>query len=136
MDNARARALKLYIFYCTNGFDIHEFDREFHETEGFEYRKIGLPCSGKANLLYFLKAFEKGADGLILVICEKNKCHYHEGNLRSPKRAREVSLLLDEIGMGEDRVAILSVEDSNVLRVVAEIGKFQERIRKISLNYA
>jgi coenzyme F420-reducing hydrogenase delta subunit len=48
-----------------------------------------------------LKAFETGADGLALVTCPKNECHYLEGNLRAPKRVEEANCLLEEAGMGE-----------------------------------
>jgi coenzyme F420-reducing hydrogenase delta subunit len=122
------RPLKFYIFYCANSLDINEFNRAFHENEGTEYKKISLPCSGKADFLYLMKAFEKGADGLVLIICEKNKCRYHEGNLRSPKRAEEVNLLLEEIGLGGDRIAILHAEGKDMARIVACVKDFQEKI--------
>jgi coenzyme F420-reducing hydrogenase delta subunit len=94
------------IFYCSNCLDGTEFDRIAREEEGVEYTVISLPCSGKADLLYLLKAFETGADGLALVTCPKNECHYLEGNLRAPKRAQEANRLLEEMGMGRSWVTI------------------------------
>ena len=96
-----------------------------------EYTIISLPCSGKADLLYLLKAFETGADGLALVTCPKNECHYLEGNLRAPKRAEEANRLLEEAGMGHDRVVILSMNGKEVGEIVAKLAAFREKIRTL-----
>ncbi len=122
---------KLYIFYCSNCFDGTEFDRMIHEEEGVEYTIISLPCSGKADLLYLLKAFETGADSLALVTCPKNECHYLEGNLRAPKRAEEVNRLLEEAGLGNDRVTVLSMNDKGIEEIVAKLSAFREKIRSL-----
>jgi len=126
------KILKLYIFYCSNCLDINEFNRAFQEDEGVEYKSISLPCSGKANLLYLIKAFETGADGLMLITCEKNKCRYLEGNLRSPKRAEEVNSLLEEIGMGKERISVLALNGNGIGQVSPAIKDFRDKIRKIS----
>lgn len=129
------KQLKLYIFYCSNSLDINEFNRSMHEEDGIEYKIISLPCSGKADLLYLIKAFETGADGLLLITCEKNQCHYLEGNLRSPKRAEEVNLLLEEIGMGKDRIAVLSINEEGIGPVLSKMNEFSSSIKKMALQH-
>lgn len=124
---------KLHIFYCSNCFDGTEFERIAREEAeaGVEYTVISLPCSGKADLLYLLKAFETGADGLALVTCPKNECHYLEGNLRAPKRAQEANRLLEETGMGRDRVTVLSMNGEGIGEIVASLAAFREKIRSL-----
>jgi F420-non-reducing hydrogenase iron-sulfur subunit len=122
---------KLHIFYCSNCLDRTEFDRIAQEEGDVEYTIISLPCSGKADLLYLLKAFETGADGLALVTCPKNECHYLEGNLRAPKRAEEANRLLEEAGMGHDRVVILSMNGKEAGEIVAKLAAFREKIRTL-----
>jgi F420-non-reducing hydrogenase iron-sulfur subunit len=119
---------KLHILYCSNCLDGTDFDRMSRETEDVEYTVISLPCSGKADLLYLLKAFETGADGLALVTCPENECHYLEGNLRAPKRAEEANRLLEETGMGHDRVMVLSTNGKEIGEIVAKLKAFRERI--------
>ena len=135
MNATTVRPLKLYIFYCSNCLDINEFNRVLHEDEGVEYKNISLPCSGKANLLYLIKAFETGADGLMLITCEKNRCRYLEGNLRSPKRAEEVNSLLEEIGMGKERIAVLTLDEKGIKHVLPAMNDFRDKIRKMTLQY-
>ena len=125
------RKMKLYIFYCSNCFDGTEFEQMSREEEGMEHTIISLPCSGKADLLYLLKAFETGADGLALVTCPKNECHYLEGNLRAPKRAEEANRLLEEAGMGNNRVTVLHMNGKGVEEIVAKVAAFREKIRSL-----
>jgi len=125
------RKMKLYIFYCSNCFDGAEFEQMSREEEGVEHTIISLPCSGKADLLYLLKAFETGADGLALVTCPKNECHYLEGNLRAPKRAEEANRLLEEAGMGNNRVTVLHMNGKGVEEIVAKVAAFREKIRSL-----
>jgi F420-non-reducing hydrogenase iron-sulfur subunit len=121
--------MKLSIFYCSNCLVGTEFDRMIREEEGVEYTVISLPCSGKADLLYLLKAFETGADGLALITCPKSECHYLEGNLRAPKRAQEANLLLEETGMGHDRVIVLTMNGRGIGEIAAKLSAFREKIR-------
>jgi F420-non-reducing hydrogenase iron-sulfur subunit len=119
---------KLSIFYCSNCFEGTELDRIAREEEGVEYTVISLPCSGKADLLYLLKAFETGADGLALVTCPKNECHHLEGNLRAPKRAEEANRLLEEAGMGPGRVTVLQMNGKGIGEIVDKLAAFHEVI--------
>ncbi len=125
------KKIKLHIFYCSNCLDGTEFDRIAREEGDVEHTLISLPCSGKADLLYLLKAFETGADGLALVTCPKNECHHLEGNLRATKRAEEANRLLEETGMGGERVTVLSMEGKDIGEVVAKLAAFQEKIRSL-----
>ncbi len=119
---------KLSIFYCSNCFDGTEFDRMARDEGGVEYTVISLPCSGKADLLYLLKAFETGADGLALVTCPINECRHLEGNLRAPKRAEEANRLLEEAGMGPDRVTVLHMNGREIGEVVEKLAAFREKV--------
>ena len=112
--------------------DGDELSRLLNEEAGCEYKIISLPCSGKADLLYLLKAFETGADGLALVTCCKNECHYLEGNLRAPKRVEQVNALLEEAGMGDNRVTVLPMNGKGIEEIVSKLKVFREKIRGMS----
>lgn len=56
-----------------------------------------------------LKAFEAGADAVIVLACPEGVCHYLEGNLRARKRVENVKRLLDEIGFDGRRLNIYNV---------------------------
>ena len=134
MNRKKNKSLLVYIFYCSNSFNNEEFTRAFSGEGRDEKKIISLPCSGKADLLYFIKAFETGADGLVLVTCAKDECRYLEGNVRSLKRAEEVSSLLEEIGMGGERVAVLTANGNGVGHIVSYVTAFSEKLRGIGAD--
>jgi F420-non-reducing hydrogenase iron-sulfur subunit len=136
LDKRINRPLKFFIFYCSNSFNIDEFNSKFIEQDGDEHKFISLPCSGKANLIYFLKAFETGADGLVLITCSKDECHYLEGNLRAPKRAEQVNSILEEIGLGSERIAVLNMNGNGLEHIVPRVMEFRDKIRTMAPNPA
>ncbi len=120
---------KLHIFYCSNCFDGSDLDRLPRGGDDVEYTVISLPCSGKVDLLYLLKAFETGADGLALITCPRNECHNLEGNLRASRRAEEANRFLEEAGMGRERVVALSLNGKGIGELAARLAAFREKIR-------
>ena len=56
---------------------------------------VKLPCTGKIDVLYLLKAFEDGADGVFVAGCMEGDCHYLTGNLRARKRVDYVKKIKD-----------------------------------------
>jgi coenzyme F420-reducing hydrogenase delta subunit len=127
------KPLKLYLFYCANSLDSTAFRQDCAVMGAKDITMVSLPCSGKVNLLYLLKAFEKGADGVILVTCGGGDCKFIEGNLRAKKRSEAVEALLEEIGFGKDRMRIVQKNNDNgVQQVVDELHRLSESIRNQS----
>jgi len=94
------RPLKIYLFFCSNTLDADAARRYAKNQNDEQLKTISLPCSGKVDLLYLIKAFETGADGVVIVTCRKDACRYLEGNLRAVRRAEAVEALLEEVGLG------------------------------------
>jgi coenzyme F420-reducing hydrogenase delta subunit len=95
---------------------------------------ISLPCSGKLDILYLIKAFETGADGVAVMICKEGECRYLEGNMRARKRAEAVEELLKETGLGEGRVAVIQMDDGGIEPTIRKLEDF--RLRIAALNQA
>lgn len=129
MNITAVRSLKLFVMYCSTSYSHEELAGAIHHEEGDELKIIALPCSGKVDLLYLVKAFEKGADGLVLLTCPKNKCHHLEGNLRAVKRTEGVNSILEEAGLGNGRVAVIQMDDEGVPGVASRIAGFTSKLR-------
>jgi F420-non-reducing hydrogenase iron-sulfur subunit len=125
------RALKTYIFYCSNNLEASQFSGFCHGHEGNTIKTISLPCSGKVDIPYLIKAFENGADGVAIVTCKKNECRHFEGNLRAHKRAEAVEALLEEIGMVAGRMAVFECGKQDAGEVIKDIKRFIERLRNL-----
>lgn len=130
------RSLKLFVMYCSTSFSHEELSGAIHSEEGDELKIIALPCSGKVDLLYLVKAFEKGADGLVLLTCPKNQCHHLEGNLRASKRSDGVNSILEEAGLGKERVTVISMNDEGLEGIASGITEFTAKLRHMTLNPA
>jgi coenzyme F420-reducing hydrogenase delta subunit len=125
------RAGKTYVFYCSNHLEADQFAGFGRGREGEAIKTIGLPCSGKVDVPYLIKAFETGADGVVIVTCPKNECRHFEGNLRAHKRAEAVESLLEEIGLPAGRMAVFECGPSNVSQILGEINQFIDRVRNL-----
>jgi F420-non-reducing hydrogenase iron-sulfur subunit len=68
-----------------------------------------------------VKAFETGADGVLVITCPLGECHNLEGNLRAKKRALAVKTLLDEIGLGQGRIKLIQLQEGDTGKIMREI---------------
>jgi len=97
-------------------------------------RIIYSPCTGKIEMEYVLEAFEKGVDGVLVVGCLEGGCHFLEGNLRARRRTDRVSEILDEIGLGRERLKMVNLSDSMALEFVQQLQEMLETARTLGPN--
>ena len=130
------RALKIYLFYCSNSLGAKELSQCRDELKDHQLKVISLPCSGKVDVPYLVKAFETGADGVVIVTCELGQCRHLEGNMRAEKRAEAVDSLLEEIGTGTGRITAIHINEGKIEQTISEIRKFCARINQVKTTLA
>lgn len=125
------RTTTIHLFYCANSVTDAELQdlQTRLDTDGL--KTLSLPCSGKATIPYLLKAFEKGADGVVLCICPKSQCKHLEGDLRASKRAEAADGLLDEIGFGKGRVVVVAKEQGQGEALIDAVQQLQTKLGKV-----
>ena len=126
-----SRMLKIYVFYCSNNLEQDQLAGSWSGLDGITVKTIGLPCSGKVDIPYLMKAFETGANGVVIISCKQNECRHLEGSLRAQKRAEAVESLLEEIGMGKGRMAVIELKEHGIEQVISEIRDFFDSIKKL-----
>lgn len=94
-------------------------------------RIIKLPCTGKIDVIHLLRAFEDLADGVYVAGCEEGSCHFLEGNLRAKKRVQHAKELLEEIGIGGDRLEMFNMSASMGPRFAEVAQEMTDRIKKL-----
>ncbi|MBN1291708.1 MAG: hydrogenase iron-sulfur subunit [Candidatus Latescibacteria bacterium] len=97
-------------------------------------RIIRTPCTGRLEVGYFLKAFENGADGVLVAGCLEGGCHFQEGNLLAKKRVNYTRKLLEEIGVEEDRLRMVNVSAAEARPLADNIIDMVKTIRKLGPN--
>ncbi len=92
---------------------------------------IKLPCTGKTDARYLLEAFEQGADGVCVVGCPIGNCHHVDGNKRGRARVKYTKKLLDEIGLGGERLEMYFVSGGMGMTFANAIQEMTDRLRQL-----
>ena len=93
-------------------------------------RVIKIPCTGRFDPLFMIKAFERGADGVLVSGCHPGDCHYTAGNYNARRKYTVFKSLLETLGMDMDRVWFSWISASEGGKWVDTIKKFTEVIRE------
>jgi F420-non-reducing hydrogenase iron-sulfur subunit len=102
---------QIVIYCCANSTVVPEEHVEKLVAEGQAEIKIArLPCSGRTDVLYLLRAIEEGATMAMVVGCPEGQCQFLEGNLRAKMRVRYANRLLAEAGLGNERIRMVNID--------------------------
>ena len=97
-------------------------------------RIVGVPCTGKVDLIHLLRAFEKGADGVYVVGCLEGECRYNSGNLKARKRVEQAQKILESIGVGGERVQMYNLSSSEGPQFAKYATEMTEKITALGPN--
>jgi coenzyme F420-reducing hydrogenase delta subunit len=100
----RPRIVAFLCNWCSYaGADLAGTTRLKHRAD---VRVIRVPCSGRVDASFVLKAFERGADGVIIGGCHPGDCHYVRGNLNARRRFLLLRELLAILGIEPERFQV------------------------------
>ncbi len=99
---------RITIFHCINSFAESALTY-LGEIDNVDIKYIKLPCSGMIKDVYLLRAFEAGADAVIVMACPEGECRFVEGNIRAKKRVEWTRSLLDEIELNGRRLSLFNI---------------------------
>jgi coenzyme F420-reducing hydrogenase delta subunit len=94
-------------------------------------RVLRLPCTGKVEPQYILRAFEQGADGVIVAGCLEGGCHFQEGNLRARRRVERMKGLMQEIGLDPARLEMFNLSSADGRRFAEIVTEMHDRLVEI-----
>ena len=95
---------------------------------------IRVPCSGRINAAFLLRALQNGADGVLVSGCHPGDCHYISGNLVARRKFALLKELLQYAGIEPERVQFTWVSASEGGRFAAIVEKVVEEVRKLGPN--
>ena len=96
-----------------------------------DLKLILMPCTGRVDILHLLKAFEAGADAVVVVGCLEGECHYLMGNIRARKRVTKVKKDLEAMGLEPERIEMFNLSSSEGPRFAAIAREMVERAYKL-----
>jgi F420-non-reducing hydrogenase iron-sulfur subunit len=97
-------------------------------------RIIRVPCSGRINPMFLLRALQNGADGVLVSGCHPGDCHYISGNLVARRKFALCKELLKYAGLEPERVQFTWVSASEGGRFASVIEKVVDQVRQLGPN--
>jgi coenzyme F420-reducing hydrogenase delta subunit len=129
MAKSKPRVVAFLCNWCSYaGADLAGTTRLKHRAE---VRVIRVPCSGRIDPAFVLKAFERGADAVLVGGCHPGDCHYVTGNLNARRRFYVLRQLLDFMGIERERFQVTwcsAAEGEKWASVVDEVCDTVEKL--------
>jgi len=126
------RELRIVGFLCNwcsyGGADTAGVGRLAQPTD---LRIIRVPCSGRIDPLFIVKAFMNGADGVLVSGCHPRDCHYAQGNYYARRRLEVLKRFLPVMGINDARFEYTWVSASEGRQWQKVVKTFTERIHAL-----
>jgi F420-non-reducing hydrogenase iron-sulfur subunit len=71
-----------------------------------------------------LSAFEKGAEGVMVLGCEDKACRYGPGPAQAEKTARTIEALIHTLGLEPERFALLQYTNEDQEKLAEDVEAF------------
>ena len=95
---------------------------------------IRFPCTGRIDFMILMKAFENGADGIIVSGCHPNDCHYSTGNFHARRRWIVFRNLLNFTGIDTERIQFSWVSAAEGFKWADVVNHTVKKIKEMGPN--
>ncbi len=95
------------------------------------FRIIRTMCSARVDPEFILRAFSKGADGVMVLGCHPGDCHYIGGNYRARRRIALLRLVLEQYGFDPKRLKLEWVSASEGEKFQKTVNEFVDTIKAL-----
>ena len=94
-------------------------------------RPIRVMCSGRVDPSFILRAFQLGADGVLVAGCHPGDCHYQEGNFKALRRVLMLKRILREFGIDERRLRLEWISAAEGEKFATATTEFTGQVRAL-----
>jgi F420-non-reducing hydrogenase iron-sulfur subunit len=93
-----------------------------------------LPCTGRLDIVEVMHTFERGADGVLVAGCLEGDCHFQKGNLNARRRVEFIRMLLDQIGLGGQRIRMVNMSSAMGAHFAKAATEITAEIQRLGPN--
>jgi len=94
-------------------------------------RIVRVPCTGRINPFYIIRALQEGADGVLVSGCHPGECHYLTGNYHARRKFAMLKRFLNYLGLEADRTMFTWCSASEGERFAQVIKGVTARVRAL-----
>ncbi len=123
------RILGILCYWCTYaGADLAGSSRL---KQAPNVRAVRVPCSGRIDPLFVLRAFARGADAVLLSGCHPGDCHYSEGNYYCRRRFSVFKRLMEFVGIPKERFRVHWISAAEGQQFAQVVNEMTEQVRAL-----
>jgi len=89
---------------------------------------VKVMCSGRVDPAMILLAFEKGAEGVVVLGCQDKECRYGPGPTQAEKTAGTVEHLLHALGLAPERFAVFHYGPEDKEKLIEDMEAFIQHL--------
>ena len=95
---------------------------------------VKVMCSSRIDPVLMLKAFLRGADGVLVAGCHPGDCHYGNGNYYTRRRFALLKEVVRSLGLEHERLQLAWISASEGQKYQQVVIEFTEKIKKLGPN--
>ena len=95
---------------------------------------IRVPCSCRVDPTFILRAFQRGADGVLICGCHPGDCHYTTGNYYTRRRMTLLFSMLEYLGIEKERTRVEWVSAAEGAKFAQTVNEFTATVAALGEN--
>ena len=95
---------------------------------------IRVPCSCRVDPTFILRAFQRGADGVLICGCHPGDCHYTTGNYYTRRRMTLLFSMLEYLGIEKERTRVEWVSAAEGAKFAQTVNEFTAAVSALGEN--
>ncbi len=123
-------APRIVAFLCQNSaWEAYQAALKLkHADLPLGFTAIKMPCAGKIDADYLLRAIVHGARGVLVLACHPDNCKSHRANEYARWRLEQVQALLAEVGLDPRRLLFTTLAANAPQDFLAAVAEMQSRL--------
>lgn len=117
-------------FCCKNSaHEAGEAAEKFGKEMPAGFRMVKVPCAGKVDVAFIMKAFVEGADGVMVAACHEGNCKAERGNTYAKWRVNEIQKRLEAMGLNKASLNFTTIASNMAGEFAAKVNDFAKSLK-------
>ena len=126
--NIDPKKRNIVVYSCNwNGADFEKVNTSKYKNTNYIF--IQTMCTGRIESTFILRAIEEGADGVLVVGCSADECHYEFGAKRFAETFAKVQQLTHMLGYDKNRIEYKTISDKNTDKFVEVVNNYARKFK-------
>ncbi|MBU0529747.1 hydrogenase iron-sulfur subunit, partial [bacterium] len=127
-NNIDPKKRNIVIYSCNwNGADFEKVNNSKNANTNYIF--IQTMCTGRIESTFILRALKEGADGVLVVGCSADECHYEFGAKRFAETYAKVQQLAHMLGYDKNRIEYETISDKNTDKFVEVVNNYARKFK-------